>query len=291
MKAIILAGGSGTRLSPLTKSVSKQLLPVYDKPMIYYPLSNIMNVGIKDILIISTPEDTPKIAELLGNGKDLGINLSYKVQETPSGIAQAFIIGEDFIGNDSVSLILGDNIFYGSEINGVDISQSFKDAVNLNKGAYILGYRVNDPKRYGVIELDEDNLVKSIEEKPENPKSNLAATGWYFYDNKVVEIAKNIKPSPRGELEITDVNNEYLKRKELSVIKMNRGFVWLDAGTHDSLYKATQFIEVVENRQSVKIGCIEEVAYNREYIGKKQLKELANNFKNGNAYGDYLRKL
>ena len=242
MKGIILAGGSGTRLAPITNSISKQLLPVYDKPMIYYPLSNLMNIGIKDIMIISTSEDLPRIENLLVDGTNLGINLSYKIQPSPDGIAQAFILAEDFIGNDSVSLILGDNIFYGSEISGIEISDDFKNATKLTKGAYVIAYRVSDPERYGVVELDQNNKALAIEEKPKDPKSNFAVTGWYFYDNDVVQIAKNIKPSDSGELEITDVNNEYLKRKELSVLRMNRGFAWLDAGTHDSLHKSAQFI-------------------------------------------------
>lgn len=291
MKGIILAGGSGTRLAPITNSISKQLLPVYDKPMIYYPLSNLMNVGIKDIMIISTPEDLPRIKNLLGDGKDLGINLSYKIQPSPDGIAQAFILAEEFIGNDSVSLILGDNIFYGSEISGVEVADNFKNAQNLTDGAYVIAYRVSDPERYGVVELDQNEKAISIEEKPKNPKSDFAVTGWYFYDNQVVDIAKNIKPSHRGELEITDVNNIYLKQQKLSVLRMNRGFAWLDAGTHDSLHKSAQFIEVVENRQAIKIGCIEEIAFNRGYISKDDLQKLAEKFKIGNSYGDYLRKI
>jgi glucose-1-phosphate thymidylyltransferase len=291
MKAIILAGGSGTRLAPITNAVSKQLLPVYDKPMIYYPLSNLINIGIKEVMIISTQEDTPRIENLLGNGHNLGIDISYKIQPSPDGIAQAFILAQDFIKNDSVSLILGDNIFYGSEISGNQIDHKFQQAVNLKQGAAVIAYRVSDPKRYGVVELDSKDMAISIEEKPQNPKSNFAVTGWYFYDNNVVDIAKNIKPSARGELEITDVNNEYLKKKQLSVLKMNRGFAWLDAGTHDALHKASQFIEVVENRQAIKIGCIEETAFNRGYINKEQLQKLANNFKIGNSYGDYLRKI
>lgn len=291
MKAIILAGGSGTRLAPITNAVSKQLLPVYDKPMIYYPLSNLINIGIKEIMIISTKEDTPRIENLLGNGHNLGIDISYKIQPSPDGIAQALILAGDFIKNDSVSLILGDNIFYGSEISGNQIDYKFQQAVNLKQGATVIAYRVSDPKIYGVVELGDDNMAISIEEKPQNPKSNFAVTGWYFYDNNVVDIAKNIKPSARGELEITDVNNEYLKKKQLSVLKMNRGFAWLDAGTHDALHKASQFIEVVENRQAIKVGCIEETAFNRGYINKEQLQKLANNFKIGNSYGDYLRKI
>ena len=291
MKAIILAGGSGTRLAPLTNSISKQLLPIYNKPMIYYPLANIMNIGITEIMIISTPQDTPKIEALLGNGNELGINICYKIQPSPDGIAQAILLAEDFIADDNVSLILGDNIFYGSEISGKIIDHKFTNAVNLKNGAAVIAYQVSDPQRYGVVELDNHNMAISIEEKPKNPKSDFAVTGWYFYDNKVVDIAKNIKPSARGELEITDVNNEYLKNKQLSVLKMNRGFAWLDAGTHDSLYKASQFIEVIENRQDIKIACIEEIAYNKGYIDLTQLQKLASKFKIGNSYGDYLRKI
>lgn len=291
MKAIILAGGSGTRLSPLTNAISKQLLPIYDKPMIYYPLSNIMNLGIREIMIISTTEDTPKIKKLLGNGNNIGINIEYKIQPSPDGIAQAFILAKDFIKNDSVCLILGDNIFYGSEISGKVIDDKFIKAVNVKDGAYVVAYKVGDPKRYGVVELDNNDKALSIEEKPQNPKSDFAVTGWYFYDNDVINIAQNIKPSSRGELEITDVNNEYLKRKKLTILCMNRGFAWLDAGTHDSLFKASQFIEVIENRQGIKIGCIEEIAFNKNYISKIDLQKLADKFKVGNNYGDYLRKL
>ncbi len=291
MKAIILAGGSGTRLAPVTNTVSKQLLPVYDKPMIYYPLSNIMNVGISEILIISTPEDTPKIRNLLGSGNELGINISYKVQPNPNGIAEAFILAEDFIKDDTVSLILGDNIFYGSEISGKEIDPKFQEAVNLKNGANVIAYQVNDPERFGVVELDQNNLAISIEEKPKEPKSNFALTGWYFYDNNVVKIAKGLKPSNRGELEITDVNNHYLNNKSLKVIKLNRGFAWLDAGTHASLHNASQFIQVVENRQGIKIGCIEETAFNKGFINSTQFANLAENFKIGNSYGDYLRKI
>lgn len=291
MKAIILAGGSGTRLSPLTNAISKQLLPIYDKPMIYYPLSNIMNLGIREIMIISTIEDTPKIKKLLGNGNNIGINIEYKIQPSPDGIAQAFILAKDFIKNDSVCLILGDNIFYGSEISGKVIDDKFIKAVNVKDGAYVVAYKVGDPKRYGVVELDNNDKALSIEEKPQNPKSDFAVTGWYFYDNDVINIAQNIKPSSRGELEITDVNNEYLKRKKLTILCMNRGFAWLDAGTHDSLFKASQFIEVIENRQGIKIGCIEEIAFNKNYISKIDLQKLADKFKVGNNYGDYLRKL
>ena len=291
MKGIILAGGSGSRLAPLTNITSKQILPVYDKPMIYYPLSNLMNIGIKDILIISTPTDLPRIQELLGSGESLGIKLTYKIQEKPNGIAEALIIGEDFIGNDTVSLILGDNIFYGSEISGKVVDKQFTDALNLKKGAAVMAYKVSDPERYGVVEFNKKDVAISIEEKPEKPKSNWAVTGWYFYDNDVVEIAKNIKPSDRGELEITDVNVEYLKRGDLSVLKMNRGFAWLDAGTHESLYNSTQFVKIVEDRQGVKIACIEEIAYQRGYITLEQLEDLSKNYKKGNSYGDYLRRI
>jgi glucose-1-phosphate thymidylyltransferase len=259
--------------------------------MIYYPLANLINIGIWEVMVISTPEDTPKIKTLLGDGRNIGIDICYKIQPSPDGIAQAFILAEDFIQDDTVSLILGDNIFYGSEISGLQISDKFQQAVNLKQGAYVISYQVSDPERYGVVELDASNRAVSIEEKPRKPKSNFAVTGWYFYDNDVVQIAKNIKPSARGELEITDVNNEYLRRKQLFVLKMNRGFAWLDAGTHDALQKASQFIEVVENRQAIKIGCIEETAFNRGYIDKMQLQKLASSFKIGNSYGDYLRKI
>jgi glucose-1-phosphate thymidylyltransferase len=250
-----------------------------------------MNLGIREIMIISTIEDTPKIKKLLGNGNNIGINIEYKIQPSPDGIAQAFILAKDFIKNDSVCLILGDNIFYGSEISGKVIDDKFIKAVNVKDGAYIVAYRVSDPKRYGVVELDNNNKALSIEEKPQNPKSDFAVTGWYFYDNDVINIAQNIKPSYRGELEITDVNNEYLKRKKLTILRMNRGFAWLDAGTHDSLFKASQFIEVIENRQGIKIGCIEEIAFNKNYINKIDLQKLADKFKVGSNYGDYLRKL
>ena len=279
MKGIILAGGSGTRLAPITNSISKQLLPVYDKPMIYYPLSNLMNIGIKDIMIISTEEDLPRIENLLGDGKNLGINLSYKVQPSPDGIAQAFILAEEFIGNDSVSLILGDNIFYGSEISGVEVAQNFKEAVGLKGGAYVISYRVIDPERYGVVELDSNNKALAIEEKPKNPKSDFAVTGWYFYDNKVVDIAKNIKPSDRGELEITDVNNVYLARGKLKVEVLGRGFAWLDTGTHDSLLEAGQFVQTIEHRQGLKVACLEEIAYHQGWISKTLLLDQASKLK------------
>ena len=285
MKGIILAGGSGTRLYPLTKAVSKQLMPIYDKPMIYYPLSVLMLAGIKEILIISTPEDTPRFKQLLGNGKDLGISLSYAIQDQPNGLAEAFIIGEYFIGDDSVSLILGDNIYYG---NG--LSKMLQRSAELKHGATVFGYHVNDPERFGVIEFDENKKAVSIEEKPENPKSNYAVTGLYFYDNSVIEIAKNIKPSSRGELEITDVNKVYLEKGLLNVEIMGRGFAWLDTGTHESLLDAGMFIETVEKRQNFKVACLEEIAYLMGYINKEQLIELAQPLKK-NEYGQYILRL
>ncbi|ELG7149149.1 glucose-1-phosphate thymidylyltransferase RfbA [Listeria monocytogenes] len=285
MKGIILAGGSGTRLYPLTKAISKQMLPIYDKPMIYYPLSILMLAGIKDILIISTPEDTPRFEQLLADSDQLGINISYAVQEKPEGLAQAFIIAEDFIGDDSVSLILGDNIYYGQGLSKMLQRASAKKA-----GATVFGYHVNDPERFGVVEFDESMKAISIEEKPTEPKSNYAVTGLYFYDNRVVEIAKSIKPSERGELEITDVNKRYLELGELDVELMGRGFAWLDTGTHESLLEASTFIETIERRQNLKIACLEEIAYRMGYIDEDAVEKLAEPLKK-NAYGQYLMKL
>ena len=287
MKGIILAGGSGTRLYPITKGVSKQLLPVYDKPMIYYPLSVLMLAGIKEILVISTPEDLPNFKKLLGSGKDLGIQLSYRDQPSPDGLAQAFIIGEDFIGTDDVCLILGDNIFYGYGFSKTLINA--KENLEAGKST-VFGYYVNDPERYGVAGFDMSGNVTSIEEKPEKPKSNFAVVGLYFYTNDVIQIAKKIKPSHRGELEITTVNQEYLKSENLKVQLLGRGFTWLDTGTHDSLMEAGQFVETIEKRQGLKVACLEEIAYHMKYIDKEQLKKLAKPLKK-NGYGQYLLKL
>tara|TARA_R110001592_G_scaffold356401_2_gene658206 strand:+ start:4464 stop:5336 length:873 start_codon:yes stop_codon:yes gene_type:complete len=288
MKGIILAGGSGTRLYPITKGVSKQLLPVYDKPMIYYPLSILMLAGIRDILIISTPEDLPNFEKLLGNGKDLGIKLSYKEQKNPDGLAQAFIIGDQFIGDDNVCLVLGDNIFYGGGL--INILKKARNNVEKDNKSTVFGYYVNDPERYGVAEFDEKGNVTSIEEKPEEPKSNYAVVGLYFYTNEIVQIAKSVTPSHRGELEITSVNQEYLSRGQLKVELLGRGFAWLDTGTHDSLMEAGQFIETIEKRQGLKVACLEEIAYYMKYIDSNQVKKLAEPLMK-NGYGQYLIKL
>lgn len=290
MKGIILAGGSGTRLAPLTNVMSKQLLPVYDKPMICYPLATLMSIGIRQILIISTPQDLPNIEKFLGDGRDLGIRISYAEQDQPKGIAEAFIIGEKFIGKDQVCLILGDNIFYGSEITVDGLQSKFVEMNSHQIDAFIFAYQVSDPERYGVVEFDKSqpDLAISIEEKPKNPKSNWAVTGFYIYDNQVVEIAKNLKPSDRGELEITDVNKAYLAKKKLGIIKLGRGFAWLDAGTPDSLLDSAQFIQTIEKRQGLKIACLEELAYRKGFIDKEKLEKLAERYKKSSDYRKYL---
>ena len=288
MKGIVLAGGSGTRLYPITKGVSKQLLPIYDKPMVYYPISALMLAGIRDILIISTPQDLPGFERLLGDGSDYGVNFQYAEQPSPDGLAQAFIIGEQFIGDDSVCLVLGDNIFYGQGFPNM-LRSAVNDAENNNK-ATVFGYYVNDPERYGVAEFDKEGNVLSIEEKPVNPKSNYAVVGLYLYPNSVVEIAKNIKPSARGELEITTVNQEYLKEQSLKVQQLGRGFAWLDTGTHESLSEASTFVEVIEKRQGLKIACLEEIAYKRGWINRDDILRLAEPMKK-NQYGQYLLTL
>ena len=287
MKGIILAGGSGTRLYPITKGVSKQLLPVYDKPMIYYPLSVLMLAGIQEILIISTPEDLPNFKKLLGDGKEIGLQLSYAAQPSPDGLAQAFVIGEEFIGSDDVCLVLGDNIFYGVGFSGI-LQNAIKNAAEGK--STVFGYYVNDPENYGVAEFDTKGKIISIEEKPNDPKSNFAVVGLYFYTNDVVQIAKNTQPSERGELEITSVNQTYLKQKTLKVELLGRGFAWLDTGTHDSLMEAAQFIETIEKRQGLKVACLEEIAYGMKYINAQQVRKLAEPLKK-NGYGQYLLNL
>ena len=285
LKGIILAGGSGTRLYPVTKTICKQLLPIYDKPMVYYPLSILMLAGIRDVLIISTPEDLPRFQELFGSGERLGLRFSYAVQKAPRGLADAFIVGEEFIGDDSVCLILGDNIFYG-----VGLAKMLQKAADNDGGGTVFGYYVNDPQRYGVVEFDDNGKVVSIEEKPKVPKSNYAVVGLYFYDNEVVDIAKNLKPSDRGELEITDVNKEYLRRGKLKVELLGRGYAWLDTGTHESLANATLFVKTIEDRQGLKIACIEEIAYRMGYIGVEALRQAAEGL-NKSGYGEYLLRI
>ncbi|MEI8388841.1 MAG: glucose-1-phosphate thymidylyltransferase RfbA [bacterium] len=285
MKGIILAGGKGTRLFPVTQTVCKQLLPVYDKPMIYYPLSVLMLAGIKEVLIISTPEATPMFESLLKDGSQIGISISYKIQPSPDGLAQAFILGEDFIGNDNVALVLGDNIFYGQGFSGM-----LKNAAQRTEGATVFGYKVKDPHRFGVVEFDKTGKVFSLEEKPENPKSDFAVTGLYFYDNKVVEYAKSLKPSPRGEIEITDLNNVYLNNGDLNVELLGRGFAWLDTGTHESLLQASHYIETIEKNQGVKVACLEEIAYLKGFINREQLLKQVEYYK-ASDYGVYLKNI
>ena len=285
MKGIVLAGGSGTRLHPITRGVSKQILPVYDKPMIYYPLSVLMLAGIQDILVISTPDDLPSYQKLLADGSDFGVNLAYAEQPSPDGLAQAFLIGESFIGDDSVCLILGDNIFYGHGFTAM-----LQDVVARDAGATVFGYHVNDPERFGVVEFDSDGRVLSVEEKPERPKSNYAITGLYFYDNRVVDIAKQVKPSERGELEITDVNRAYLESGELNVSLMGRGFAWLDTGTHDSLMEAGQFVQTIEHRQGLKVACLEEIGYRNGWLSGEALRGQATALAK-TGYGQYLQQV